>query len=48
MYTILITDEKGKECFYPEIYRTKAEAEATLEIMAETDERVMTVVEAFE
>lgn len=48
VYKIVLKDEKGKQYFYPETYRTKAEADASFEIMQENGEDVETIVEDYE
>lgn len=48
IYQISMVDEKGKQYFYSEIYRTKAEAESVFELLAEDDERVVSIVEAYD
>ena len=48
IYKIVMEDKKGKPYFYSEIYRTKAEADIAFEILAEEDEQVISIVEAYE
>ncbi|WP_155888298.1 hypothetical protein [Bacteroides propionicifaciens] len=48
IYKIVMKDEKGKPYFYSETYRTKAEAESAFELLAEDDEKVVSIVEAYE
>lgn len=45
MYRIIMKDLKGKQYFYPEIFRTKSEADSVFEILQESDECVIEVVE---
>lgn len=45
MYKIVLKNGKGKNYFYHEEYRTKAEAQAHYEILEEDGERVVEIVE---
>lgn len=46
MYKIIMKNSKGKQYFYPEIFRTKSEADSVFEILKESDECVIKIVEA--